>query len=1114
MRIKLSALHHTLAVVAALATGSAVLAQNPGDEKLPPGAKVVKLEAKPAAIELKHPYAYSQLVVTGQLENGDKIDVTRMAQVQAPPAVKVSPRGFVTPAADGAGELKFTLAAQSVAVPVKVTGQKDKYEVSFVRDVMPSMSKVGCNAGTCHGSAQGKNGFKLSLRGYDAAFDHNALTDMLAGRRINRVAPDESLMLLKPSGAAPHVGGVVMPTGERYYEMLRAWIANGVKFDANSPRVTSIDINPKGPVVPLVGMKQQLVVTATYGDGSTRDVTAEAFIESSNTEVATVDKQALVTAVRRGEAAMLARYEGSYTATTLLVMGDRTGFAWKDVPPNNWIDELVYEKLKQVKVLPSELCSDSEFIRRLYLDLTGVPPEPNAVRDFLADNRPTKEKRDELIDKLIGSPEFVEHWTNKWSDLLQVNRKFLGEKGAAALRKYVRDAIADNMPYDRLVYNILTASGSTIENPAAAYYKVLRDPGTTMENTTHLFLAVRFNCNKCHDHPFERWTQDQYYQLSSYFAQIGREEDPKYKNQKVGGTDVEGAKPLVEIIKDLPSGDIKNERTGATAVAKFPYGDPPQVSPKATRREQLAKWIATADNQYFAKSYVNRLWSYLLGTGIIEPVDDIRAGNPPSNPKLLDRLTQEFVQSGFNVRHVMRSICKSRTYQHSIVANQWNVDDTVNYSHAIARRLPAEVLYDSIERATGSKPQLPGLRPGERAAQLLDSNVDVGGGFFELFGKPPRESACECERSSGMLLGPVLNLLNGPVVGDALKDPDNRLAKILAANPDNAKAVEELYLAMLCRKPTAKEMGDGLKTIQDSEADFVEFVKQYQKLSADLEVYEKTIPSKMASWEKEAVNVPAWTSVEVVTAVSKNGVSLSRQTDGSVIAGGKNPETDHYTVTALTKLKGITGIRLEALTDPKFPKNGPGRGNGNFVLTEFKVHAWPDGDATKAKQLTLVNPKADFNQDGLSINQALDNNKDTGWAIFPQMGKPHTALFQVKEPLNLPEGTPLVFTLEQDFAAAKNHTLGKFRLSVTTHAASIEFQKVPDNVFKLLAIPADKRTPQQQAEVVNYFRSQDSELLRLKKALADHGKPGDKRLLGMQDLTWALINSNEFLFNH
>src|SRR5262249_8134224 len=379
MRINVIPLRRCLAVLAALAISSVAVAQNPGDEKLPPGAKVVKLEAKPAAVELKHPYAYSQLIVTAQLENGDKIDVTRMAQVQAPAMVKVSSRGFGRAAGDGAGDVKFTLAGQALSVPVKVSGQKEKYEVSFVRDVMPSMSKLGCNAGTCHGSAQGKNGFKLSLRGYDAGFDHNALTDMLAGRRINRVAPDESLMLLKPSGVVPHQGGALMQPGGRYYEMLRAWIANGVKFDANAPRVTSIDINPKGPVLPLVGMKQQLIVTATYSDGSTRDVTAEAFIESSNTEVATVDKQALVTAVRRGEAAMLARYEGAYTATTLIVMGDRSGYAWKDVPVSNWIDELVYEKLKQVKILPSDLCSDAEFIRRLYLDLTGVPPEPSAV---------------------------------------------------------------------------------------------------------------------------------------------------------------------------------------------------------------------------------------------------------------------------------------------------------------------------------------------------------------------------------------------------------------------------------------------------------------------------------------------------------------------------------------------------------------------------------------------------------------------------------------------------------------------------------------------------------------------------------------------------------------
>src|SRR5262249_47252132 len=429
-----------LAITLALFTGAA----SAQEEKLPTGARVVRIEAIPTAITLKNPFDYAQVILTAHLATGDKVDVTRMAKVEGPEIVKVSPTGRVRPQPAGSGELRFSVGGQSVSVAVKVGAQKEKYPVSFVRDVMPAMSKLGCNAGTCHGAQKGKNGFKLSLRGYDPAFDHLALTDDLEGRRFNRAAPEMSLMLLKPSGAVPHVGGVLMKPGEPAYELLRLWIAEGVKLDLNSPRVKSIDVLPKNPTVPLPGMKQQVAVMATYSDGSVRDVTVEAFVESSNTEAATVDKTGLVTAVRRGELALMARFEGSYAATTLVVMGDRSGYEWKKSPEHNYIDALAYEKMRQVKVLPSELCSDAEFIRRVHLDLTGLPPSAGEVRKFLADKRDTKVKREELIDKLIGSPDFVEHWTNKWADLLQVNRKFLGEKGAEALRKYIREAIEKN----------------------------------------------------------------------------------------------------------------------------------------------------------------------------------------------------------------------------------------------------------------------------------------------------------------------------------------------------------------------------------------------------------------------------------------------------------------------------------------------------------------------------------------------------------------------------------------------------------------------------------------------------------------------------------------------
>jgi hypothetical protein len=1084
------------------------------EEKLPPGTKIVRVEAQPAKIVLNNPYQYRQLQLTGLLNTGDRVDLLRMAMFAQPANLaSISPAGLIRPAADGGGELKIGIAGHALSVPIQVTGQKTKYEVSFVRDIMPVLSKVGCNAGTCHGAQQGKNGFKLSLRGYDPLLDHQALTDDLEGRRFNRAAPDQSLMLLKPSGAVAHGGGALIQPGEPYYELLRSWIAEGVKLDLSSPRIARIEVSPTRGVLPLPGMKQQMGVMATFSDGSVRDVSAEAFIETSNGDVATVDKSGLVTAVRRGEATMLARYEGAYAASTLVVMGDRSGFQWKDVPEYNYIDTLVDEKLKEVKILPSGICTDAEFIRRVYIDLTGLPPQPGEVRAFLADARPTRVKRDALVDRLVGSAEYVEYWTNKWADLLQVNRKYLGEKGALALRNWIRHTVSTNMPYDKFVHMILTASGSTLENPPAAYYKVLRDPGLMMENTTQLFLAVRFNCNKCHDHPFERWTQDQYYSLSAFFSQVARKTDPHFKNQKIGGTDVEGATALVEIVYDQKAGEVKHERTGAVAPPNFPYKHNDPAPPSVSRREQLAHWIASRDNPYFAKSYVNRLWSYLLGVGIIEPIDDIRAGNPPTNPQLLERLTNEFVDSGFRVQNLMRTICQSRVYQQSIETNKWNQDDEINYSHALARRLPAEAMFDAIHRATGSVTHLSGMPAGLRAVQQLDSQVEVPSGFLDLFGRPPRESACECERSGSMMLGPILNLVNGPVLADAIRDPANRITKLVATEKDDAKIVEELFFAILCRPPTKQELAEGIEALKGNESEFAKMAAQHTGLQGAVAAREALLPAHQAEWEKKQKS-QLWTVLEPTSARSQAGAVLTKQADGSLLASGKNDGPESYTVLANTKLTGITAIRLEVLTDPRLPALGPGRAsNGNFVLNEFRVTAAPAGVAGKALPVIFSKAIADFSQDGFPVANAIDGNPDTGWAVVPAVSRAHTAVFETKEPIALPVGTPLSFTLDQRYPG-KDHNIGRFRLSATTAKPPLAIDSLPDSINNILAVASEKRTPAHKTELANYFRSTDAELARLKQELASHPMPGDKRLLGAQDLAWALINSPAFLFNH
>ncbi|HVK17956.1 MAG TPA: DUF1549 domain-containing protein [Fimbriiglobus sp.] len=1113
-----------LSLAAVIALAVPAFAADPV-EKLTDGAKVARIAVHPAKVDVTNPFAYAQLLVTAHLENGDVLDATRLAKVVAPKFVKVSAARQVRPAADGSGSLTISLAGKTVEVPLTVSGQKVTPTVNFVRDVEPAMSKMGCNAGTCHGAAQGKAGFKLSLRGYDPLFDHRSLTDDLEGRRFNRAAPERSLMLMKPAGAVPHVGGVTCSPGEPYYELLRSWIGDGVKLDLSTPRVTAIQVLPSEVTVPLPGMKQQYAVIATYADGSKRDVSAEAFVESSNTEVATVDKTGLMTAVRRGETTMLARYEGAYAASVVVVMGDRTGFAWAAPPRNNWIDELVDAKLQKMKILPSGLCDDSDFVRRVHIDLTGLPPTADEVRKFLADTRPAKQKRDELIDRLTGSEAFVDHWTNKWADLLQVNRKFLGDPGAKALRDWIKNAVATNMPYDKFARDVLTATGSNVANPPASYYKVLRTPDAVMENTTQLFLAIRFNCNKCHDHPFERWTQDQYYELAAYFAQVDRQEDPKYKGQKIGGTAVEKPLPLAEVIVDGKIGEVKHDRTGEVTAPKFPFTHAGLPAKTLPRRTQVADWITSKENPYFAKSYVNRIWSYLLGVGVIEPVDDIRAGNPPTNPELLDRLTKEFVASGFDTRKLIGTVCKSRTYQLSIATNKFNKDDEINYSHALPRRLPAEVLFDAIHRATGSAAKLPGLPAGARATQLLDSNVELPGGFLELFGKPARESACECERSNTMMLGSVMAMVNGPIIAEAIKDQSGHIAKFTAATPDDAKVVEEVYLSVLNRFPTAKEKELGVVAVRAADKDHATMSAAYYKRLAAYHEYRIALDEKQIAWEAglRAQKPTEWVMLTptransrngATPAVAKAGATMTIQKDGSVLVSGKTGTVDIYNVQAEAKLKGaITAVRLEALADPSLPKKGPGRSeNGNFVLNELRVQARPLEKADeKPKPVKLTKANATFEQGGFPAANAIDTNPASGWAIMGGVGKDQAAGFAFEKPVEVSEGIALTVVFDQRFGT--NHTIGKFRLSVTTDPNPKLTPPVPPEVASMLAMPADKRTPEMKAKLRDLYLEQDKELARLKAETADP-PPADPRVLGAQDLVWALINSPAFLFNH
>ncbi len=1177
-------------------------------ETLPAGAKVAALEVLPDAIRLGNRFDYVQLVVTARLETGEAVDVTRQAETKlSAPVVDIARTGLVRPREDGQATLRLTLAGRSATVPVLVMGQKEEFRADFVRDVNPVMSRVGCNAGTCHGAAKGRNGFKLSLRGYDAIADVRALTDDQASRRVNVASPDDSLMLLKPTGAVPHEGGALFRPGESYYQVLRSWIAGGARLDLSTPRAVKIDVFPVDPVVERIGARHQMRVVAAYADGRTRDVTREAHIESGSTEVAAAERAGTLVAVRRGEAPVLARFEGQYAATTLTVMGDRSGFAWEEPARFNKIDELTAEKWKRMKIRPSELAGDAEFIRRVTLDLTGLPPSVEEVRAFLADARETRAKREELIDKLVGSEAYVEHWTNKWADLLQVNRKYLGSEGSAAFRKWIREEVEKNTPYDQFARKIVTAEGSNRENPAASYYKTLRDPAPTSENTTHLFLGIRFNCTKCHDHPFEKWTQDQYYETAAFFARVGLKGDPQSGGRNIGGTAVEGAKPLYEIVYEKPDGEVSHDRTGSVTPPKFPYECRHEPPKGASRRQLLASWMTSPDNAYFARSYVNRLWGYLFGVGIIEPVDDIRAGNPATNPALLEYLTEEFLKSGFDARHVLKLIAKSRTYQLSIATNEWNRDDRINYSHALARRLPAEVLYDAIQRVTGSPSKFPGLPPGTRAAALPDSGIELPGGFLATLGRPARESACECERSSDLRLGAVMSLLNGPTLADAIGDPQNELSKLVAREKDDAKLVDEIFLRILNRPARPEEVKAALGTFQaldrdhqkltgalaGREAEWKDLLPRLEKRreeavaqsKAQLEAYEKelapvlaqrekeradriarldaeikdyeakVLPAKMADWEKKQKAGADWVPLVASRVDASNSAKLVQQPDFSVAASGANGK-GVYTFVANTRLKGITGVRLEVIAEPKAPNGGPGRAaDGNFVLNQFDLSAAPKNNPGQPAKVALVNPLADFSQQNFDAKNAVDGtpNNDKGWAVSPAFGVTHWATFETKDPVGTDEGTILTFQLRQTFNAP-DYMIARFRISVTTAARPVGLG-LSDELRVALAPEADRRDDAQKAAAGKYFRATldpdwqkknlalaearkplpvDPKLKELKDALEYASRPvpldpklaqlrqdsgesarqvENRRLTVAQDLAWALINSPAFLFN-
>lgn len=763
----------------------------------------VALSVQPATVTLSGPRAMQQVLVTGTYADGSVRDLTPFAEIStATDVAALTPDGLLVPRRNGTTALVVKVGGQSAGLTVTVKDYDRPQPVSFRHDFIAALNVGGCNQGACHGTPSGKGGFRLSLRGYDPPADFLTLTREVYNRRTDPLDPDASLILQKGMGRVPHEGGQRYQPHAVAVDVIRGWLAQGLQDDpANLPALQAIDVLPGSRVLKAPGRFQQLAVLARFADGSTRDVTRLTVFSSSDTAVADVGVNGLVEFRQSGEAAILCRYLDQLQTVRLTYLEPRENFAWSNPPVHNEIDKLVFAKLRMLSINPSDLCSDQEFIRRAYLDLCGILPTPDEVKAFLTSKDAAK--RSKLIDALLERPEYADFWTLKWADVLRNNRKTVQPKGAHVFQAWLRNHVAANTGFDAVVRDLLTASGSTFANPPANYYRIARDPTSLAETTAQLFFGVRMQCAKCHNHPFERWTQDDYYSMAAFFARVKQKKDTVEP-----GT---GNANFAEVIYTDRAGEVTQPRTGKAMPPKVPGVPAPTIPPGQDRRQVLADLTTAPDNPFFAKSIANRIWYHLNGKGIVDPVDDFRDSNPSANDELLDYLGKELAARKFDVKHVIRLIMNSRTYQLSAMANESNKDDTKYFSHAVTKLLTAEQLLDALCTVTEVPEKFAGLPAGTRAVQLPDGEVNHP--FLKTFGQPARELACECERESDSNLAQALQLINGPTVNDKLRNPGNRLGRLLGKKLSETEVLNELYLATLSRLPAEGEVKAALEHV-------------------------------------------------------------------------------------------------------------------------------------------------------------------------------------------------------------------------------------------------------------------------------------------------------------
>lgn len=769
-------------------------------------AQLDRVEIFPPRYRLETKRDFHQVVVMATFKDATTQDVTAFSDLRvADSKIVALQKDVIKPVADaGQTELVATVGGKTVKAIVEVVqGQQDR-EISWRLDVMPVFMRGTCNSGGCHGAARGKDGFRLSLFGMDPAGDFERVTREMPGRRINLAIPEESTLIEKAIGAVPHSGNQCFDDKSEYYKTLMEWISKGAPNDKPEvAKVTGIEVFPKQIVLEGTAARQQMTVRATYSDGTDRDVTSLALYMSNNDPVATIDKNGLIQSGDRGAAFALARFDVYSTTAQVLVIPDKLQYERPKLAEANYIDTLVNENLHKLRILPSGICTDEEYIRRAYIDVVGVYPKPEDVKKFLADANP--KKREVLIDELTQRKEFTEVWVMKWAELLQIRSGIPGNnnqppfyKNALLYYNWLSERIAKNIPLNEIVIELLSASGGTVSNPAVNFYQTELDQLKLTENVAQVFMGMRIQCAQCHNHPFDRWTMDDYYGFKAFFSQIGRKttDDP----QEV-------------IIFNNKNGESRHFLTQAVMKPKFLGGEQPELKPGEDRRKVLANWMASPENPFFARNIANIMWAHFFGIGIVDPVDDVRVSNPPSNPELLTALATNLTEYKYDMRRMVKDICTSMTYQRSSQVNETNALDKKNFSHAQVRRVRAEVLLDGISQITETPNKFQGLPLGARAVQIADGAVSTY--FLTTFGRAKRESVCSCEVKMEPTLSQALHLMNGDAVHDRIKS-GKVVARLVSEKKSDREVVDELFLRVFGRPPKDKEWASIQQAVADA----------------------------------------------------------------------------------------------------------------------------------------------------------------------------------------------------------------------------------------------------------------------------------------------------------